>query len=168
MGTGDAGRSGIEIFRPRHRKSRPVRVRTPWQVCAMRLAACCSPRQYSVVCSGRSRSSWTGAPSGARWGSRPSLHEGLPRKSPHGLKPRPALQSTQSVPTFEYLPSGDPPPGREWHADGQVRCSEAAVHQRQLMAVLSPSCDSRHRRQSNVFRTLTWKVRNGRGDPNRK
>lgn len=31
MGTGDAGRSGIEIFPPRHRKGRPARVRTPWQ-----------------------------------------------------------------------------------------------------------------------------------------
>lgn len=91
------------------------------------------------------------------WGSRPSLHEGIPRESPHSLKPCPALQSSQSVPTFEYPPSGDPPPGREWHADGQVRCSEAAIHQRQLMAALSLSRDSRHRRQSNAFRTFNGK-----------
>jgi hypothetical protein len=41
-------------------------------VWAMKLAACGCTGRYSVVCSGRFRSSWSGAPSGALWGSRPT------------------------------------------------------------------------------------------------
>ena len=43
------------------------------------------------------------------------------------------------VPAFGCLPSGDPPTDLEWRTDGQVRCSEAAVHQRPLMAGTSQS-----------------------------
>lgn len=42
-------------------------------VCSKKLAACCCTMHhaYSMGCSGRCRSYWTGAPSGARWGCRP-------------------------------------------------------------------------------------------------
>ena len=52
---------------PRVHRVRPAR-QTTWP---KKHAKCCFTRRYSVVCSGRCRSWWTGAPSGARWACRP-------------------------------------------------------------------------------------------------
>jgi len=57
---------GVELVLIEPGSSAPVLA----SVRAMTLAACCCTRRYSVVCSGRWRSWWTGAPSGARWGCR--------------------------------------------------------------------------------------------------
>lgn len=73
------------------------------------------------------------APAGAagRWLARrpPGVGEARTVSSRARRRNRPGV-----CPPSSCLPSGDPPPGRELRADGQVRCSEAAVYQRQLMA----------------------------------
>ena len=75
------------------------------------------------------------APAGAagRWLARrpPGVGEARTVSSRARRRNRPGV-----CPPSSCLPSGDPPPGRELRADGQVRCSEAAVYQRQLMAGL--------------------------------
>lgn len=71
--------------------------------CSKKMAACCCARRYSVVCSGRWRSQWSGAPSGALipgLGRRPmACTRGSRGGVSDGLKPRAQPQSPCVPPT---------------------------------------------------------------------